>query len=271
MELLRKMLLYSVLSLVAVIMAGPFLWLLSTSLKSTGEIFAWPPSLFPAELKLANYPAAWNAVPFGTYFINSIIVTLTTVLLTVGFAALAAFPLARLNFPGRSIAVGMVLATLIIPQEVIVIPLYTTVLHLGLADTLAGVILPFSVSAFGVFLLRQAYLAIPRELEEAAAIDGASTIRIWWSILLPLVKPAAAALAILSFIGTWGDFLWPLIVLRSQEHYTLQVGLSTMIQSFAANYRLVAAGAVIATVPVIIVFLAMQNTFVRGILMGSGK
>jgi len=271
MKTISQLFAYSVLIFIALVMLGPFLWLISTSLKGTEEIFSWPPVFIPKHWQFENYVTVWNAVPFGRYFVNSIIIALGTVTLTVFTSALAAYPLARLSFPGRSLIFTAIISTLIIPQEVIVIPLYTLVLKLGLADTLIGVMLPFSTSAFSIYLLRQAYLTVPRELEEAAMIDGASTFRIWWSVALPLIKPSVAALVVLTFISSWGDFLWPLIVLRSPEHYTLQVGLSMMVQSLAANYKLVAAGAVVSVVPVIVLFLFTQKYFVSGILMGSGK
>ncbi len=253
------------------ISVAPFVWLLSTSLKGSEELFALPPTIIPTEVRLENYSGVWNAVPFGTYMFNTIIVVIASVVLNVGIGSLAGFALARYQFKGRSLFFALVLAAMMIPKEVIIIPLYTNVLKMGLADTLAGVVLPFAVEGFAIFMMRQAFLAVPKEIEEAGIMDGASPLRLWWSVMLPMVRPSLAALTLFTFIGTWGDFLWPLVVLKSREQYTLQVGLSYMIGSFADNYRYVAAGAVLAVVPVLIVFLALQNFFERGLFTGAVK
>jgi putative chitobiose transport system permease protein len=268
---MKRLALTITLAIFCVIAVGPFLWLLSTSFKGSEELFAFPPTIVPRTFNFENYSGVWNAVPFSTYLVNSIIVVLASIVLNVGFGSLAGFALARYNFRGRATLFLLVLAAMMIPKEVIIIPLYTTVLKMHLADTLAGVVLPFAVEGFGIFMMRQAFLAIPKEIEEAGVMDGASPLRLWWNVMLPMTKPSLAALTIFTSIGTWGDFLWPLVVLKSQEHYTLQVGLSYMIGAFADNYRYVAAGAVLAVVPVIVVFVAMQKYFEKGLFAGAGK
>ncbi len=249
----------------------PFVWLVSTSFKGAEELFSFPPVLWPKKFVLQNYTGVWNAVPFLAYTLNSIIIAAASVVLNVTLASLAGFALARYRFKGRNLIFLFVLATMMAPKEVTIIPLYTTILKMHLADTLIGVVLPFAVEGFAIFLMRQAFLAIPKEIEEAAVLDGVSPLRLWWSVMLPMTTPAIATLTIFTFIGAWGDFLWPLVVLKSPEHYTLQVGLSYMIGTFVDNYRYVAAGAVLAVIPVIVVFAAMQKHFERGVFSGANK
>jgi putative chitobiose transport system permease protein len=271
MKLLRIILIYALMTLFALFALLPFLWLVSTSFKGAEELFSFPPELVPKKFVLTNYSSVWNAVPFLSYAMNSLIVAAVSIVLNVTLASLAGFALARFRFRGSSLVFFFVLATMMVPKEVTIIPLYVTILKLHLADTLAGVILPFAVEGFAVFLMRQAFMAIPKEIEEAAVLDGASPLRLWWSVMVPLTKPAMATLTIFTFIAAWGDFLWPLVVLKSPEHFTLQVGLSSMIGTFIDNYRYIAAGAVLALVPVIVVFAAMQKNFERGIFAGSEK
>ncbi len=271
MKVVKKTLLYFFLILVAVIAIFPFIWIISTSLKGAEEIFSFPPTFIPKEFNLENYSGVWNAVPFGKYFLNSIIIVVSTVFLNLLIASLAGYALARFQFKGKELFFFLVLSTMMIPKEIIIIPLYTQVLKLGLADTLIGVILPFAVEGFAIFMMRQAFLSIPKDIEEAAIMDGCSPIKMWWKVMLPMTKPTLGALAIFTFIGTWGDFLWPLIVLKSPENFTLQVGLSYMVGTFVANYRYVAAGAVLAILPVLFVFLFTQKYFERGIFAGSSK
>lgn len=254
-----------------VIALFPFLWLLSTSFKGAEELFSYPPKIIPKNFVTENYSGVWNAVPFEIYFLNSLIVVTASVILNVLLSSLAGFALARFKFKGSGFIFLMVLATIMIPKELIIIPLYTTVLTLGLADTLTGVIIPFAVEGFAIFMMRQAFIAIPADLEEAARIDGCSLFRIWWNIMLPITKPTIAVLSIFTFIGTWGDFLWPLVVLKSQSNFTLQVGLSYMMGTFVNNYRYVAAGSVLAMIPVILVFVFAQKYFEKGITAGIGR
>lgn len=249
----------------------PFLWLISTSLRSAEEIFRYPPSFLPDAFQWNNYKEVFDAIPFLLYFFNSVIVAVAAVVLNLLLASLAGFALARLQFRGKSFFFLMVLGAMMIPKEITVIPLYTVVLRMGLADTLAGVIIPFAVEGLAVFMMRQAFLAIPREIEEAAIIEGCSPLMLWWRVMMPMTRPVLATLAIFTFIGTWGDFLWPLIVLRNSDSYTLQIGLNSMLGTFVNNYRLVAAGSVLALIPVIAVFVITQKYFERGILSGAGK
>ena len=254
---------------VTVIAVGPFLWLLSTSFKGAEELFAYPPTFIPTTFVLENYIGLWRAIPLGVYFINTIVVTLISVFLNVILSSLAGFAFARMQFRYRSVMFYAVIAAILIPKEVILLPLYATVLKMHLADTLLGVALPFAVDGLGIFMMRQAFLAIPREIEDAALVDGASPLRLWWNIMFPMTRPTIATLSIFTFIAAWGDFLWPLVVLKSPEHYTLQVGLSFMMGTFVDNFRYVAAGAVLSILPVFAIFALMQKHFERGLFAGS--
>jgi putative chitobiose transport system permease protein len=275
---LKKILTYLVLIILAIISIGPFLWLLSTALKSQNEnIFAYPPVLFPEQATLENFTGVWKQVPFVAYFINSIIVSAVTVFLNLLLSALAAYPLARMKFKGKNLIFYGVLATIMVPFQVIMIPVYLMVLKLNLVDSssnfagFAGMILPFAVNAFGIFLMRQAFMALPKELEEAAIIDGCNVFDIWLKVFLPLVKPALATLAIFSFVGAWSEFLWPSIVLTKQEMYTLPVGINHLQGVFSSNWRYISAGAIISTVPILVFFLMLQRYFIEGTTQGAVK
>ncbi len=257
---LRLALTYGLLVLLAGVMLLPLLWLVSTAFKSANEdIFAFPPQWLPQEPTWQNFITVWQTNPFGQYLFNSTLVAALTVICNLLTSALAAYPLARLEFRGRGILFAAVLATIMIPFQIVMIPLYILVVQLGLRNTYLGVILPSLASAFGIFLLRQAFMGVPKELEEAARLDGCSELGLWWFVMLPAVRPALVTLAIFVFIGAWSDFLWPLIILDQPELYTLPIGVATLAGTFSLDWRLIAAGSVISVVPVFIVFLFLQR------------
>ncbi|MDS3860815.1 carbohydrate ABC transporter permease [Thermosynechococcaceae cyanobacterium BACA0444] len=259
-RLLEMVITYLVLGLVAVGMLLPLVWLVSTSFKSPAEnIFAFPPQWWPQSPTLANFRTVWETNPFGQYLWNSTLVAGLTVLLNLLTSALAAYPLARLDFRGRDTIFALVLATIMIPFQIVMIPLYILAVQLGLRNTYLGIIFPAIASAFGIFLLRQAFQGVPKELEEAARLDGCSELGLWWFVMIPAIRPALVTLAIFVFIGAWSDFLWPLIVLDQQELYTLPIGVATLAGTFSLDWRLIAAGSVISIVPVLIVFLILQR------------
>ncbi|HAP36452.1 MAG TPA: sugar ABC transporter permease [Bacteroidetes bacterium] len=262
---------YGILLLGVIIAVTPFLWLLSTSLKGAEELFLFPPTIIPVVFVWENYSGLWDAVPLGTYFINTIIITIVSVVLNVLLSRLAGFALAREQFKYKQTMFYLIVASLLIPKEVIILPLYTIILKIHLSDNLAGVVLPFIVDGMSIFMMRQAFLSIPKEIEEAGIMDGASPFVLWWKVMLPMTKPMMATLTIFTFIASWGDFLWPLVVLKSPEHFTLQVGLSYLIGTFVDNFRFVAAGGILSIIPVIIVFILMQKYFERGLFAGSGR
>jgi putative chitobiose transport system permease protein len=261
--LLRTIGLYGVLSLIAVAMLLPLLWLMSTSLKSPSEnIFQFPPQLLPAQPTLQNFGRVWQSQPFGQYFANSLLVAALTVSLNLVFCSLAAYPLARLNFAGKDWIFTAIISTIMIPFQIVMIPLYILTVQLGLKNTYLGVIFPAIASAFGIFLLRQAFMSVPKDLEEAARMDGCSDLGIWWHVMLPSVRPALVTLAIFVFIGAWSDFLWPLIVLDDPRYYTLPLGVAKLAGTFSLDWRLIAAGSVISILPILVFFLIMQQYIV---------
>ena len=254
---------YGVLSAIALAMLLPLLWLVSTAFKSPEEnIFAFPPQFIPAAPTLNNFITVWQQNPFGQYFANSIIVAVLTVGLNLLFCSLAAYPLARLKFRGRQLLFALIVATILIPFQIVMIPLYVLAVQLGLRNTYLGLIFPFIASAFGIFLMRQAFLGVPKELEEAARIDGCSELGIWWNVMISSTRPALVTLAIFVFIGAWSDFLWPLILLDRPEYYTLPLGVAKLAGSFSLDWRLIAAGSVISILPVLIFFVVMQRYIV---------
>ena len=248
------------LLLLALMMLLPLIWLLSTSLKGpTENIFASPPSLVPSQPSLQAYQRLFAANPMVTYLLNSIIVSSLAVLANLLFCSLAAYPLARLRFAGRGLVLALVVATILIPFQVVMIPLYLLMVQIGLRNSLWALILPQAATAFGIFLLRQSFLTVPVELEEAARIDGCSPLGEWWNIMLPAAKADLITLAMFVFIGTWGDFLWPLIIIDDPKLYTLPLGLQQLSSSFSLDWRLVAAGTMVSILPVLLVFILVQR------------
>lgn len=263
---------YLLLLTITLIMIGPFLWLLTTSLKSGSEnIFTYPPKLIPEHPTFKNYIAVMEYFPFATYLLNSVIVAILTVGMNVLFCSLAAYPLARMNFPGKNIIFIFIISTMMIPFQLLMIPIYILALKLGLQNTYLGLVLPHATTAFGVFLMRQAFLTIPYELDESARMDGANAFQIWWNILLPLVKPSLVTLAIFTFVMSWGDFLWPLIIVNDQQMYTLPLGVQTLQGNFSSNWRYIAAGSIISIIPIITVFALLQKFFIAGAMKGAIK
>lgn len=254
---------YVLLGVLAFVMLFPLLWLISTAFKSpTENIFQFPPQLLPNQPTFQNFVTVWENNPFEQYLLNSTIVAVLTVSLNVLFCSLAAYPLARLEFQGRDLIFTAVVSTIMIPFQIVMIPLYILTVQLGLRNTYLGVIFPDIASAFGIFLLRQAFISVPKELEEAARMDGCSELGLWWNVMLPAIRPALVTLAIFVFIGSWSDFLWPLIVLDRPEYYTLPLGVASLAGTFSLDWRLIAAGSVISIAPVLLFFLFMQRYIV---------
>ena len=264
---------YISLTGIAILMLFPLLWLVSTALKSpTEDIFSFPPQLIPLKPTFENFKTVWQTYPFGRYLLNSSIVALLSVGLNLVFCSLAAYPLARLRFKGKKIIFSLIVATIVIPFQIVMIPLYILAVNLGLRNSYLGIILPNIVSAFGIFLLRQALQNVPLELEEAARIDGCSELGIWWNIMIPAVRPALITLAIFVFIGSWSDFLWPLIVLDRPEYFTLPLGVAKLSGStLSLDWRLVAAGSVIALAPITLLFVFLQKYIVASDISSGVK
>ncbi|MGG6268337.1 carbohydrate ABC transporter permease [Leptolyngbya sp. AN03gr2] len=259
----KSILTYSLLSAIAVLMLIPLVWLVSTSFKSpTEDLFQFPPQFIPKQPTLENFITVWQSNPFGRYLFNSTLVSGLTVALNLIFCSLAAYPLARLTFAGREIIFSAIVSTILIPFQIVMIPLYILAVKLELINSYLGIIFPGIASAFGIFLLRQAFQGVPKELEEAARMDGCSELGIWWYVMLPSIRPALVTLAIFVFIGSWSDFLWPLLVVDRPEFFTLPLGVSKLAGTFTLDWRLIAAGSVISIVPILLFFLIMQRYIV---------
>lgn len=275
---LEKISSHSVLIFISLLSIFPFIWLISTSLKGANEnIFAYPPTIVPTDFTWSNYVGVWHKVNFMAYFWNSMIVAGATVLLNLILSSLAAYPLARMKFAGKHFTFFAILSTIMIPFQAIMLPVYLITIKLNLMDTVnnfmgfLGLVMPFAVSAFGIFLMRQAFMSVPKEIEEAAIVDGCNVFQVFWKVVLPMVKPSLAVLAIFTFIGSWGEFLWPSIVLTKESMYTLPVGVNNLQGMFSSNWRYIAAGSILSTVPILIFFLAMQKYFISGENDGAVK
>lgn len=271
-SVLPLLLRYLAILIVLLFTVGPFLWLLSTSLKSADEnIFAYPPVLIPQSPTLDNFFRVIDSQPFFTYLKNSALVTALSVALNLLLASLAAYPLARIPFKGRSVLFIVLLSSMMIPFQLLMIPVYELAISLGLQNTYLGLVLPHACTAFGIFFMRQAFLSVPVAIEEAAIMDGVSRLRIWWFVMLPLIKPSLATLAVFSFIAVWGDFLWPLIIIDQPSLFTLPLGVNRLASSFSLDWRLVAAGAVFSIVPILLFFTFTQRFFIEGAMKGAVK
>ena len=248
------------LLLLAMAMLVPLLWLVSTSLKGPAEnIFTSPPALLPSQPSFEAYGRLFRDNPMLTYLLNSTIVSGLAVIANLVFCSLAAYPLARMRFAGRGLVLALVVATILIPFQVVMIPLYLLMVQVGLRNTLWALIIPQAATAFGIFLLRQSFLGVPVELEEAARSDGCSPIGEWWNVMLPAARADLITLAMFVFIGTWSDFLWPLVILDDPKLYTLPLGLQQLASSFSLDWRLVAAGSVVSILPVLVIFIGLQR------------
>jgi putative chitobiose transport system permease protein len=257
---------------VAVITVFPFVWMLLTSLKGPADpVTSVPPQFIPQHPTLNNYQHVLDALPIPRFFLNSVVVAVLTGALNVLVAAMAAYPLAKMRFPGRDAIFYLLLATLIVPAQLTYIPSFVLAVNVfHYYDSLAALIFPNIVSAFNIFLLRQAFRGVPNDLIDAARVDGAGEWRIWWQILLPIVRPSLAAVAIFTFVTSWNDFLWPSLMLHTQDGLTLPVGLAALQSFFASDSRSIAAGVTMTVIPILLFFVVVQRYFVRG-LSGAVK
>jgi putative chitobiose transport system permease protein len=263
---------YVVLTALAFITVFPFAWMFLTSIKGPADLItSVPPQFLPNDPTLAAYARVWDSLPIASFFLNSTTVAVATGLLNVLVAALAAYPLAKMRFGGRDFVFYLLLATLIVPAQLTYIPSFILAVNVfHYYDSLPALILPNIVSAFNIFLLRQAFRGVPDDLVDAARVDGAGEWRIWWSILLPIVRPSLAAVAIFTFVTSWNDFLWPSLMLHTPEGMTLPVGLAALQGFFSSDFRSIAAGVTITVVPILLFFIVVQRYFVRG-LSGAVK
>jgi multiple sugar transport system permease protein len=258
--------LYTILILGLLAVVGPFVWMALASFKPEAEIRAAPPTWWPHTWTLGNYDNLFTRLDFPRYFTNSLVVAVLTTAGNLLFCSLLGYALAKLTFPGRRVLFLTVLGMLMVPGMVLFVPQFVLVSNLGLANSYAGLVLPFLAGPLGVFLMRQFLLSIPDDLLEAARVDGAGEWRIFWRIVLPLCRPALATLGILTFLSSWNNFLWPLVVATTDDKYTLPVALALFsVGQHRADFGLLLAGAVVVVLPVLIVFLLLQRHFMRGI------
>jgi multiple sugar transport system permease protein len=267
----RKALAYLALTLLAVLALVPFIWMLSTSLKNLDEVFLFPPKWIPSKLQFRNYTSLWHDFPMSTWIFNSLKVTLSVTIGVLITSSMAAYAFARINFPGRNLLFYMYLGALMIPGWVMLVPNFVLMRHLGWIDTHWALIIPAIGQPFGTFLLRQFFLTIPKELEEAARVDGAGHFQIFTQIILPLSMPALATLFVFQFLAIWNEFLWPLIVLNSPEKFTVPLGLAFLNTAHSTDWTRLMAGSMILLVPVILLFVVAQRYYVRGIALTGLK
>ncbi len=269
---LWKLLLTCILAVFGITMVLPFLWMLSTSFKFPVDVFSYPIEWIPKRFNWNNYDRVWNgSQPFDLYYYNSVKVTVLTVLGTVLISSAAAYGFARIRFKGRDAVFFLFLATLMIPDQVTLVPRFILFNYLGIYDTHAALVLPGMFTAFGVFLLRQFYVGIPEDFSEAARIEGAGHFQTWLRIIIPLSKPALVSLVILSFTWNWNEFVNPLVFLASKELYTIPLGLTNFIDESGTDYTLMMAAAVSSILPVILLFLVCQKWFIEGVVSSGVK
>lgn len=255
----------------SLVMIAPFLWMVSTALKGESEIYIYPPRWLPSELHWENFAHVWRTVPFGRFYINSIVVTTLITVSQVFTAALAGYAFARLEFPGRDTIFYMYLATMMVPGQVTMLPLFLIMNRLGWIDTYQGLTIPFLTSVFATFFLRQFFSTIPRELEDAARIDGCGRLRFLWQIMLPLSRPALGAITLFIFLGHWDDYLWPLVITNSTHMRTLPIGLRFFVEESGAQYHYMMAASLIALAPVLVLFFLAQRQLIEGIALTGLK
>ena len=267
----QKTIIHILLIAGSLIMVLPFVWMILTAGKTIPETTSIPPTLLPDTFQWENFTRAWNVLPFLDFFKNAFLMIIVRVIITTIFSTMAAFASAKLEFPGKKIFFWMVLTQLMIPPQIYMTPHYLYAQNLGLLDTVAGLIMPGVVSAFGTFLLRQYYMQLPDELMEAAIIDGASIWQVFWRVYFPLAKSGIVALGIFTALNSYKSLMWPLVVNISQEKLPLSAGLALLQESFLNDYPLLMAGTVISVVPIIILYILFQRQFEEGISTTGGK
>ncbi|HKG48861.1 MAG TPA: carbohydrate ABC transporter permease [Actinomycetales bacterium] len=257
------------LTVVLLFFLAPFLWALLTALKPADEVFSTPPKAIGSEIAWHNFADAWNFLPFGRFMVNGLVVSVLGTLVVIVSSTLAAYAFARLRFRGRERIFVVYLSTLMIPQEVLVVPMFILMQQLGWVNSYAALVLPWAFTAFGTFLLRQFFLGIPRELEEAAMVDGAGRIRVLLQVIVPTAKPAIAVLSVFTFINYWNSFLWPLIIVNTAEMATVPLGLNMFRGQQGNQWHLMMAASIISMVPSAVMLLLLQRHLVRGIALSG--
>jgi len=263
--------LYIVIIVIMLLVNLPFIWMLVTAFKHESEVFTLPPKFYPNFFDFRNFAGAMAQIPMGRYLFNSLFVALSVTLLQLLFNSFAAYGLSRLRFKGRDFIFLILVGTLMVPPEVTLVPLHIIVKNLGMIDSYRVSIIPFMSSAFGIFLLRQFFLGIPRELEEAAIIDGAGHLKIFLTIILPLTKPALWTMSLFTFIAHWNEYMWPLVSVSDPKYQMIQVGISQFVSGWETRWTYRMAASTLVVVPIIIFFFFVQKQFVEGISVSGIK
>ncbi|WP_291583468.1 carbohydrate ABC transporter permease [Clostridium sp. UBA6640] len=267
----KKILIHFILIIGVITTTIPFIWMILTSLKTLGETTQIPPKIFPSSPQWSNYKKAIDTLPYGTFYYNTIVYTIVTTIGQLVFCSMAGYAFARIDFPGKNFIFILILSVLMVPGQIFIIPQFMIIKKLGLLNSIPALILPGLFSAFGTYLMRQFFMNIPKELEEAAVLDGYNRFQILTKIMLPLVKPALTALAISTMLYCWNSLMWPLIANTSIDKMTLSAGLASMQGQHSTNYPVMMAGTVLAIWPMIIVFLIFQKQFVEGMAFTGTK
>jgi len=264
-NVISKTTIYLLLTLGALMMLFPFLWMISTSLQTSSEITSPQPVFFPAEIQWINFSRAMEIAPFDVFFINSVIVTVIGTIGELLTTVLAAYAFSKMNFWGRDILFSILVATMMVPNEVLLVPNFVTMANLGLVDTLHGIYLPWVASVFSIFLIRQFFLTVPKQLSYAAKVDGCSEFRFLWYVMIPLAKPALVTMTLLSVINSWNAFTWPLLITQTRLTRTLPVGLSMFRSEAGSFFELIMAASVVTVIPMVILFIVLQKYVVAGV------
>jgi len=260
---------YVAIILASVVCLTPAIWLIAAAFKGPDDLFHY--TFFAPKLTLINFADLFTTIPFGRCLINSTFIASTTVVVQLFFSSLAGFGVAKYDFKGKKLVIVIMLATMMIPGQVLMAPMYELISRLGFVDSYTGLIIPGAVSVFGIFLFRQSILQIPDELIQAARIDGGSEFRIYWSVVMPISRPMIGAFCLISFMGTWNSFLWPQIILQTSERFTLPIALNQLVGLYSNQYGTLMAGTVLSILPVILIFLILQKEFVAGLTAGAVK
>ena len=267
----KSLLIHFILILGSIAMIIPFIWMILTSLKTYAESVQVPPVIMPSDFQWSNYKEVFVLLPFFEFMFNTFIVTVLRTAGQLFLCSLAAYAFARIHFPGRNVFFIITLSVLMVPGQVFLLPQYMIMVKLGWLNTLQAIIVPGLFSAFGTFLLRQFFMGLPKELEEAARLDGCNHFQIFWKIMLPLAKPGLIALGIFTTLWSWNELMWPMIVNSSPEAMTLSVGLSSLQGQYATNYTILMAGSFLAVLPMLVIFFILQKQFIEGIAISGGK
>jgi multiple sugar transport system permease protein len=267
----QRVVLYTLLIIGALLALLPMVWMVSASLMPSGEASSFPPHFFPSRVTFSHYTDLFTRLSLGRYLINSAFIAIVVTVASLAINSMAGYAFAKLRFRGRENLFRVLSAALVLPTQVAMLPLFLLLKNMGLINTYWGVIIPGLSSIFGIFLVRQYALAIPGEMLDAARVDGASELRIFWSIVVPGIVPILATLSIWTFLATWNDFMWPLIVLSDESHYTLPVALANLAGEHVQDTELMMAGSVITIIPVMLVFLFLQRYYIQGVMAGSVK